>query len=358
MLSIKSGRLSKPVKAVIYGLEGTGKSTLAAQTPNPLFLDTEGGTTYLDVNRIDQFTGWEGLLNTIEEVARDPSCCTTLVIDTADWAEQMAIKHICEKYKQTGLESFGFGKGYTYLAEEFARMLRACENVLASGRNVVIVAHARVRKQELPEEMGAFDHWELKLSRQCAPLLAEWPDLLLFVSYKTFVSGTESGSKKASGGKRVMYATHHPCWDAKNRFGLPGEMPFDYAGIAPVIGDEKNIRSITEPNEPIVVNSAEETPDKCKDVSDAPAQAAVSEPAKPDGTVPDIPAGIPQALRDLMQANNVTATDIQTAVSAKGYFPLGMEITDYPADFVNGCLIGAWDQLYQVILKERKDIPF
>jgi len=156
MLPIKSGRLSKPVKAVIYGLEGTGKSTLAAHTPSPLFLDTEGGTTYLDVNRIDQFTGWEGLLNTIEEVARDTSCCSTLVIDTADWAEQMAIKHICEKYKQTGLESFGFGKGYTYLAEEFARLLRACENVLASGRNVVIVAHARVRKQELPEEMGAF----------------------------------------------------------------------------------------------------------------------------------------------------------------------------------------------------------
>ena len=104
---------------------------------------------------------------------------------------------------------------------------------------------------------------------------------------------------------------------------------------------------------------------RCEDVSSScPAvrlsvqDSAASEPAKPDGTVPDIPAGIPQALRDLMQANNVTATDIQTAVSAKGYFPLGMEITDYPADFVNGCLIGAWDQLYQVILKERKDIPF
>ena len=150
MLPIKSGPLTKPVKAVFYGLEGTGKSTLAANTPNPLFLDTEGGTTYLNVNRIDQFSGWEGLISTIEEVARDPSCCATLVIDTADWAEQMAIKHICEKYKQTGLESFGFGKGYTYLAEEFARMLRACDRVLASGRNVVIVAHARVRKQELP----------------------------------------------------------------------------------------------------------------------------------------------------------------------------------------------------------------
>ena len=29
MLPIKSGRLKKPVKAVFYGLEGTGKSTLA-----------------------------------------------------------------------------------------------------------------------------------------------------------------------------------------------------------------------------------------------------------------------------------------------------------------------------------------
>ena len=57
MLPIKSGRLQKPVKAVFYGLEGTGKTTLAAQTPDPLILDTEGGTTYLDVKRIDQFPG-------------------------------------------------------------------------------------------------------------------------------------------------------------------------------------------------------------------------------------------------------------------------------------------------------------
>ena len=127
-----------------------------------------------------------------------------------------------------------------------------------------------------------------------------------------------------------MYTTHHPCWDAKNRFGLPGEMPFDYAGIAHIIENEKIFGQLLNRNKPFVVNSTEETPDKCKDVSDAPAQAAVSEPAKPDGTVPDIPAGIPQALRDLMQANNVTATDIQTAVSAKGYFPLGIG-TDYPA---------------------------
>ena len=74
MLPIKSGRLKKPVKAVFYGLEGTGKSTIAAQTLNPLFFVTEGGTTYLDVNRVDQFPGWESLTSMVEEVARDPDC--------------------------------------------------------------------------------------------------------------------------------------------------------------------------------------------------------------------------------------------------------------------------------------------
>ena len=316
MLPIKSGRLNKPVKAVIYGLEGTGKSTLAAHTPNPLFLDTEGGTTYLDVNRIDQFTGWEGLLNTIEEVARDTACCSTLVIDTADWAEQMAIKHICEKYKQTGLESFGFGKGYTYLAEEFARMLRACENVLASGRNVVIVAHARVRKQELPEEMGAFDHWELKLSRQCAPLLAEWPDLLLFVSYKTFVSSTESGSKKASGGKRVMYATHHPCWDAKNRFGLPDEMDLDYSHIAHLFTGQPPV----------------------------PAP-----PAQPDFLA---------ELAARMERDAVTEAQLRQAVARKGHYPEEVSPAQYHPDFFRQWLFPHWDRIVEMIRSSPEYTPF
>lgn len=316
MLPIKSGRLNKPVKAVIYGLEGTGKSTLAAHTPNPLFLDTEGGTTYLDVNRIDQFTGWEGLLNTIEEVARDTACCSTLVIDTADWAEQMAIKHICEKYKQTGLESFGFGKGYTYLAEEFARMLRACENVLASGRNVVIVAHARVRKQELPEEMGAFDHWELKLSRQCAPLLAEWPDLLLFVSYKTFVSGTESGSRKASGGKRVMYATHHPCWDAKNRFGLPDEMDLDYSHIAHLFTGQPPV----------------------------PAP-----PAQPDFLA---------ELAERMERDAVTEAQIRQVVAQKGHYSEEVSPAQYHPDFFRQWLFPHWDKIVDVIRSSPEYTPF
>ena len=120
MLNITSGRVARPQKLVLYGVEGIGKTRLAAQTPEPLFIDTEGGTAHLDVRRLQKPATWDELITLIKEVAATPEVCRTLVIDTADWAEQMCIDFICAKYKQPGIESFGYGKGYTYLAEEFA----------------------------------------------------------------------------------------------------------------------------------------------------------------------------------------------------------------------------------------------
>ena len=239
MLNITTGRVPRPQKLVLYGVEGIGKTSLAAQCDDPLFIDTEGGTAHLDVRRLQKPANWEELISLIQEVAATPDVCRTLVLDTADWAEQLAIDHICQKYKQPGLESFGYGKGYTFLAEEFARMLAACDEVIQSGKNMVITAHARQRRVELPDETGGFDVWGLKLSKQCAPLLKEWPDALLFINYKTYVVATDSNTHKAQGGKRVIYTSHSPVWDAKNRHGLPDELDLSYASIAPIFGEVK-----------------------------------------------------------------------------------------------------------------------
>ena len=84
MLNITTGVEKMPIKTVIYGAEGVGKSSLAAKFPNALFLDTEGGTTRLDVRRI-KINGWEELLDTVKEVIANPEVCKSLVIDTADW---------------------------------------------------------------------------------------------------------------------------------------------------------------------------------------------------------------------------------------------------------------------------------
>ena len=86
MLNITKGKIDRALKVVAYGSEGIGKTTFAAAFPEPLFIDTEGGTAHMDVRRIDKPQSWEELLSIVNEVAADPNVCKTLVLDTADWA--------------------------------------------------------------------------------------------------------------------------------------------------------------------------------------------------------------------------------------------------------------------------------
>lgn len=97
--AITSGTIAAPVKTVLYGPEGIGKSTFAAQFPAPVFIDTEGGTKRLNVARLPAPTSWAMLLDEVAEVSRGNVPCGTLVIDTADWAERLCIDAVCARAK-------------------------------------------------------------------------------------------------------------------------------------------------------------------------------------------------------------------------------------------------------------------
>lgn len=231
MIPITRGKIETAKKVVIYGAEGIGKSTLASKFPDPVFIDTEGSTKELDVARYPTPKDWSDIRDYICDFI-DELPGKTLVIDTADWAEQFCSRAICKNLRVKGIEDVGYGKGYTYMKEEFSKMLADCTKLVDCGVNVVFTAHAMMRKFEQPDEMGSYDRWEMKLSKQCSPLLKEWADIVLFCNYKTSViTDSNTKSKKATGGKRVMYASHHPCWDAKNRYGLPDQMEMDYSQI-------------------------------------------------------------------------------------------------------------------------------
>jgi translation initiation factor RLI1 len=63
MLNISKGKIDRAQKVVIYGPEGIGKSSLSAEFPDPVIIDTEGGTAHMDVRRIDKPQSWEELLS-------------------------------------------------------------------------------------------------------------------------------------------------------------------------------------------------------------------------------------------------------------------------------------------------------
>lgn len=338
-MQIITGIMPKATKAVLYGPEGIGKTTFASKAPMPLFIDTEGSTTRLNVSRLPAPGSFAMILEQIRFVLNDPTVCKTLVIDTADWAQRMCTDAVCARYQKGGIEDFGYGKGYSYVFEEFGRMLNLLDQVIDRGINVIVTAHAAMRKFEQPDEMGAYDRWELKLinSQKCsvANMLKEWADMVLFANYETIVVKTEDKKAKAQGGRRVMYTTHHPCWDAKNRFDLPEKLPFDYAHVDHCfLSEAQPVRQEPEAANPTQTGrSSNSTQMSC--------------PSNPPGEEPDI--GIPPALRQLMNQYQVSEAAIRRVVALKGYYPENTPIKNYDPQFVEGVLIGAWQQVYNAI---------
>lgn len=355
-MEIISGKIASAQKILLYGVEGIGKSTFAASFPNSLVIDTEGSTKELDVRRFEKPGSWAMLKQQVEYVAKYPGVCDTLIIDTIDWAEAMAIKHVLStvpikdgKYG-TGIEDFGYGKGYTYLEEETGRLLNLLDMVIEQGVNVVLVAHAIIKKFELPEEMGTYDRWEPNLEKKVNALIKQWSDMILFCNYKIVVEnvdgqGATKGKNKAQGGRRVVYTSHHPSWDAKNRKGFPPEMPLD-----PQFVIETLPRPTPELPTPIKLSDEEikRMAEESKPSADQTAEV-----------VEDLEAlGIPAALAQLMQADGIRESEVRQAVFERTYYPIDTPIKAYDPSFVQGVLIGAWPQVRQMIMDERAKMPF
>ena len=380
--AITTGIQNTPVKTVLYGPEGIGKSSFAAQFPQPVFIDTEGGTKRLNVARLPAPTSWAMLLDEVEEVRKGNVTCRTLVIDTADWAERLCTEAVCAKAKVKGIEDFGYGKGYTYLKEEFSRLLDSLEEVLNTGRHVVVLAHAAITKFEQPDAVGNYDRWTMKTSKQVAPLLREWCDMLLFANYKTIVEKSGSGQNaknKASGARRVLYTAHHACWDAKNRFGLPEEVPFEYASIAACIeaGSAPAAPAATPVPAPAqqpvpapahapqpVPAAATWAPGGGVMVEDAaPAESPQRQVERQQNTAKEriekelIAEQVPEKLRTLMLNDLVDSATLRHAVFQRGCYPENTPISNYDPQFVAGSLVASWGKWLEFI-DENSDIPF
>ena len=336
-MNISKGKKKIPYKVVIYGAEGIGKTTFASKFPAPIFIDTEDSTARMDgVDRFDGIKTLDEVNLAIETLRTEDHSYQTLVIDTFDKLELMINDKVCEEQKVTGIEAIGYGKGYTYVAEKVNKLLGTLDALrMAKGMNIVIVCHAQMRKFEQPDEMGAYDRWELKLSKKAAPMVKEWADMVLFANYKTFVI-KDGSSNKAQGGKRVMYTTHNPCWDAKNRDGLPDQCEFDFAPIAHLFGKTE---------QPKTEAPKKENPKKKEEPELVPWSPEMNDTEK--------------KLFELMKRAKVTEDQVIVTFHEKGKFDGIMtihEINDW--EFIERSVINNWDKFLKAVEKYGKAVPF
>lgn len=338
----------EPMKVLIYGVEGIGKTTFASKFPDPIFIDTEGSTGFINARKLPNPTSWTMLLDELEDIKSDPRG-KTLIIDTLDWAERLAKKYLMDKNKWAAIDSTNYGSRYVALSDEIGKLLNKLTEIKDLGINVVLTAHAETKKHELPDEMGQYDKYTLKLEKRDAGLAKEWADMILFFNYKTtIISDSKSNSKKATGGQRVMYTTHKPAWDAKNRLGLADELPIDFEAIRELFEAKTGMGTTQIKSESTQKTQTQQQmplPEEPPVIEDEPEPEEAKPAPEYDEVIPD---NIPQSLADLMTVNHVTSDEIMQVIYVGGFMPQGTPLENVPEELW-GHLASNWDKVLNML---------
>ncbi|MFL2076412.1 ATP-binding protein [Marinilactibacillus psychrotolerans] len=360
MFEVQSGVVPKAQKVILYGPEGIGKSSLAAKFPNPVFIDTEGSTDKLEVNRMKKPTSWTELIQMLDWI-KNQRQFSSVIIDTADWAQRLAEQEVCQQHGVQSIADIGYGNGYVYMKDKFGNFLDKMQDMADSGINAVLTAHSQITKFEDPGEMGAYDRYELKLAKRSnadvAAMAKEWADTVLFLNYRVIsVKADEAGRKfKAQGGQRVMHTTHRPAWDAKNRDSLPEEIALDYSSIAHIIPDmiQAAPQSQIPINNPTTVVENEPILEKN---DNPPSQETINNVEQSLSSVP--PEYLPRELRDLMISNKVTEDELHVVAGIRGHFPIDTDfatIAQTTPEYFTGGLVANWQPVLQLINEFRSN---
>lgn len=228
---IKSTRSARPLRVVVYGNPGVGKSTFAAQAPSPIFLLGEDGASHLDVPALPRPETWADVIDQIDLLHKEKHSFETLVIDTLDGLEPLCWAHVCKAGGKRDIEEFGFGKGYVAAVDAWRTFLVRLERLQAkTNMNLVLVAHAIARDHKDPQH-DAFKHWELKLHNKSADEIVQWTDGVLFATHEILTRRDGQKTKATATGERILCTSPSAAYIAKNRYGLPEQLPLDWSAF-------------------------------------------------------------------------------------------------------------------------------
>lgn len=235
MLTTRKSNPNQPVRVMIYGQEGVGKSTFGAKSDHPIFISPEGGTDQLtnskgeSIDEMPNIKTWDDVVGAVNLLLNQEHQFKTLVIDSADWVEKLChAKIIGDSGKDIIRANGGYGAGYRESENKHRELIKSI-SLLRDKKNmhVVVVAHAHVKAVKDPSMLEDYDAFEIKCHEFVSSLWREWVDVLGFARFTTFLKTDEKQKARAlNDGTRTLYTVKQPSFQAKNRYGLPAEMEF------------------------------------------------------------------------------------------------------------------------------------
>ena len=244
----KRKAVERPPKTTIEGEAGVGKSFFACSAPKPFVINTDDGIDEIllripdimvsDAVPVGDIEGnakiYDGIIDTLTELAKEKHDRKSIIIDSLDRLEVLAQAKVCMDHSIKAIEDLGYGKGYTYSRGKIQRVLAGL-NYLRDEKEMepICVCHTQIRTINKPT-LEPYDLFTLKLHKAASADIMEWSDAVLFLTFKMIIQKKDTGfgrkdSRAINTGERIIFTSGSQGVDCKNRFGLPPEIPADYA---------------------------------------------------------------------------------------------------------------------------------
>lgn len=234
---VQKGRQASPRRLLLYGTQGIGKSTFAAESEKPIFIQTEDGLGEINCDKFPLTESFDQAMSALTELYTEKHAYRTVAVDSLDWLERLIWADVCRKRNVSSIEDIGYAKGYVFALSQWRDFLEGLAALRRDkGMTIVLIAHAKIEKFENPET-ESYDRYVPRLHKLASAVVQEWCDEVLFATYKIHTKQTDEGfgrkgTRGIGSGERILRTAERPAHMAKNRLNMPDELPLDWKAYA------------------------------------------------------------------------------------------------------------------------------
>jgi DNA polymerase III delta prime subunit len=248
LANLRQVTADKPPRLLFYGPPGIGKTTLASEFPDPVFLQVEDGTPGdVELTSFGKLNTYAEVMEAMQSLFLEDHGYRTVVIDSVTEMQRLVFAEVCARGDDKGnakanIEDFGYGKGYVYAGRVWQEFLEGVNALRQDkGMCVILIAHSTVERFDDPETVS-YDRYEIDLHGKSVGAIEREMDGIFLLKKPVVVKKEDVGFNKersiaADGGAVLIHTIGKPAYTAKNRYGMPPTVRYDrgkgYEALAP-----------------------------------------------------------------------------------------------------------------------------